>query len=146
MYDKQNKYETVLDFELRKWVREAANEINRESFVDRGDPTDWDYEVGDFTTDGDPHELDLSAIVPIGAKAVLLAVQITDDATGSYVLFKKNGNTNDFNGSFLRTQTVNIINENDMIVFCDTDRKVVYKASNVAFLKLSVAVRGWWMK
>jgi len=111
-------------------------------FYDRGDPAS--YDKTDFTTDGAWHDWDLSAIVPAGAKAVLLFVQIKDDAVGSYLGFRENGNSNAYNVSTIRTQVANIFADGDLICACDSSRIIEYIGSNLAFVTTQAVVKGWW--
>lgn len=113
-------------------------------FHDRGDATDWDFEVGDLNTNGAYHDLDLSGIVPAGAKAVALYVYIADDAVNSYLWFRKNGNANSYNRSLLRIQVANVYYDTNIVVACDTNRVIEYLAANVTWVAISILVIGWW--
>ena len=59
-------------------------------YVDRGDPSSWDFQEGDLTTDNTWRDLDLSSIVPSGAVAVHLYVLIKDDTANKNIKFRKN--------------------------------------------------------
>lgn len=117
-------------------------------FQDRGDPAAYDYEeTGDksiLDTDGDWHDLDLSAIVPTGAKAILLRVSIQDDSVGSFFLLRKNGRVSDFNIAILRTQVADAYIDQAIVIACDTNRVIEYKGSDVAFSLVALVVSGWW--
>ena len=60
-----------------------------DKFVRRGDPATPDFELGDLTTDGSPHTLDLSSIIPVGATSVLLGGLIDPNgvASGSVIFY-----------------------------------------------------------
>ncbi|GAH04535.1 unnamed protein product, partial [marine sediment metagenome] len=79
-------------------------------FNDRGDPATDDANEGNLTTDGEWHDLDLSSIAPAGTTAVLLRVSVQDDAASSYVVFRKNGNSNSYANALIRTQVANVQN------------------------------------
>lgn len=114
------------------------------SFVDRGDPAD--YDKTSWTRDNAWHDWDLSAIVPAGAKAVLLRIYGYDESVGQYIFFRKNGNANAANTAAAYTQGINYAFAHDLVVACDTDRIIEYLAStawNTAFPK--AVVRGWWL-
>lgn len=131
--------------ELEAFREDVVTCINDEvGFHDRGDPTGHDFDVDDFTTDNTWNDLDLSSIVPVGAKAVLLEVYIKDDAVNTTLEFRENGNSNDFNTTILRTQVANVFNIADMIVASDVNRVIEYRGSDLAFVAIYVAVRGWW--
>ena len=114
-----------------------------DGFVGR-DPAALDYAVGALTTDGATHDLNLSAIVPVGAKAVLFAVGIQDDATNkSFTLYKK-GQTYLFNYAGGNIIVVNLPHYFEAVVECDANRVVSYIASNTTWAIIDITVRGWW--
>jgi len=115
------------------------------SFVDRGDPAAFDRTVADFTVDNSWHDLDLSAIVPAGAVAVVLKLQLKTGLPEKYIYFRKNGNVNNYNVSFLNTQVTNIWVGGDLIVAVDTARKVEYMATAYGWTAINLVVAGWWL-
>lgn len=141
--DKRPEIERIENPELRDLVRDIYDKALNQGFVDRGDPSGWDYQVSDLTTDNTWRDLDLSLIVPEGAKAVLLSVAIKDAVADSWVSFRKNGNTNNYNLNAFRTQVANIQIRQTLIVACDTDRKIEYKGKNLTFTTLNILVIGW---
>jgi len=114
-------------------------------FIDRGDPTIWDYTKAHFTTDGAWHEFDLSAIVPAGAVAVLFLLRIQDDATDSYYCFRRNGNTRTYNCSRGGTWVANVFGYADHVCPLSSDRKIDYLFKNVVFTNIDFVVKGWWL-
>jgi len=112
-------------------------------YVDRGDPANVDFSIGDFTTDGNWHDLDLSSIVPTGVNSIHFRVIITDDVAGSVLMFRKKGNTNERNIGAIRTQVANVNNESDFFITPDSNRIIQYKTSAVTFSLLNFIVRGW---
>lgn len=123
----------------------ATGLTGRCDFVDRGDPAAYDFTVGDFDTDGDPHELNLSSIVPAGAKAVLLALQIYDNETETYIEFRKNGNSNWINQSCVYIFVASLWHHFDLICPIGADRLLSYKTSINAFTYINLVVKGWWI-
>lgn len=113
-------------------------------FTDRGDPADWDYTQADLTTDGTWRDLDLSSIVPDGAKAVLLYVELLDDSVGAHIRFRKNGNSNSINISRVRTQITNLFIDQDLVIPCDANRIIEYNTSPIVFTTIRITVKGWW--
>jgi len=117
-------------------------------FYNRGDPSGWDYsETGSkavIDTDGSWHELNLSSIVPAGAKAVLMCLYVEDDAVDSFIYFGRLGNSNRINLSRVHTQVANQGITADVIVPCDSDRKIEYYGKNVAFVYIQICVKGWF--
>lgn len=114
-------------------------------FIDRGDPAAKDFVIGDLTTDDSLHTLDLSGIVPAGAKAVLLEVLITGEFLGKRILFRKKGNTNLHNVMLIRTQGAHVIIEMMGVVAVDAERKIEYKAHNIVWDAIDIVVCGWWL-
>lgn len=113
--------------------------------VDRGDPNAFDWDVGDLTTDGTWNELDCSGIVPAGATAILFQVNLVDDAANSVFYLRKKGNTNSYNYASLGTIVAGVSNRDTNLCFCDTDRKVEYMGTNLAFTTINILIRGWYI-
>ena len=111
--------------------------------VDRGDPSAADYTLGDFTTDFTWNDLDLSGIVPAGATFVVISGNINDNAVGSSLQFRKNGNSNNFNSGSVRTQVASATIDFRLIIACDSNRVIEYRASNLTFTTINVTVVGW---
>lgn len=127
------------------WGPILSTDIGRKPcFVDRGDPADYDFDVNDFTTDGNWHDLDLSGIVPAKAKAVLLFVRIRNNVVGASIRFRRNGNVNDQSSNAVYTQVSNLSKGLDMVTPLDENRIIEYRASNVVFTDITANVRGWW--
>lgn len=122
----------------------ADSAAEAEAFTDRGDPSSVDFETGDFTTDNTWKDLDLSSIVPAGVVAVLLHVAVKDDAVGSLLQFRKNGNSNARAISRVKTQVANIDFFVTIIVACDTNRVIEYLGDNLTFSTIEMTVLGWF--
>jgi hypothetical protein len=114
-------------------------------FADIGDVGSYAFQVGDLTTDGAYHDLDFSALpwVPYGATRVFLTVTVQDDAAGSTITFRKNGNSNEVNNAPCTTQVANVPISYDIEVSLDANRKAEYKATNTTWTTINIAVRGW---
>lgn len=140
-YDADGHNNKVTGANLKTYINAASGK-----FVPRNsDAAAFDYTVGAFTTDGTYRDKDLSAIVPAGAIAVLLRVQIQDDAVASTFGFRRNGNANGYDGAYLYTQVANVLIEREMTVPCDANRVVEYWGSNLAFSSINVLVMGWYL-
>ena len=131
--------------EMCRYDRDSANSFKWTglgSYI----PRYVDYAAVDFaalTCDAAWHDLDLSAIVPVGAKSVFLRVQVTDDAAGSYIVFRRNGRSNTVSELSCLSQVANIQNQANGFVDCDANRIVEYAATNTTFTTLTVLVLGW---
>jgi len=128
---------------IKDWI--VAEGYLKSSYIDRGDPFITDFEAGDLTTDGQWHDLDLSAIVPAGAKAVVFRVYVMNTTAMSDFRMRKNGNSNAKNTSELYTQVGNIVYTADMIVSPDTNRIIEYTAFLFGWTTLSLTIKGWWL-
>ena len=116
-------------------------------FVNRGDPAAVDFTEATITIDGTWHDMDLSAICPVGAKTVLLRVLVLRNAApnSSYGFYmKKKGQTNDINVGAMYYQVNGIGLTQEMTISLDANRFVEYKAQ-VAYDVLHITVAGWWM-
>jgi len=114
-------------------------------FVDRGDPSSADFTQATIYMDGAAHDLNLSNIIPLGAKAVLFRVSLNDDETGTLLYFYKKGNTNSFNISVIRTIVAGLWHDRDGIVAVSSDRKISYYGSNRVVDGITFVVKGWWI-
>jgi hypothetical protein len=130
---------TSIGIAVLGWIMDSAGH----GMIDRGDPDDWDFVETDLTTDETWRDLDLSSIVPAGASFVFLGGYIVDDAVGSNLQFRKNGNSNDYHRVGSTTQVVNIGIGIDCTVPCDTNRIIEYNGSNLAFSDIKIVVKGW---
>lgn len=113
-------------------------------FVDRGDPSGYDFDKDDLTLDGAWHDLDLSAIVPSTARAVLIAGHVEGVGADWAIQFKKYGQSNDINHGGMETLRAGVERHRSAIVATDNNRKIQYKADNESWDALDLTVRGWW--
>lgn len=117
-----------------------------DSYIDRGDPSGYDFITGNFTKDWTWRELDLSGIIPKGAKAACIKI-VSEVATVNYGQFylRKHGNSEGIAvpGLIHRIPDLGIVT--NLVVALDVDAKVDYIAENVTWTILSLVVIGWWM-
>lgn len=126
---------------IKDWINTQG--FLTSAFVDRGDPAAPDFTDVNFIQDDAWHEIDLSAIVPDNAKAVILtAVTLSDTATSSFTL-RKNGNVNDTSVSRILTPLANTAFVADLTCPISTNRKLDYNAQNVTWHVLTLTVKGW---
>lgn len=112
-------------------------------FYDRGDPAGIDWTHADLTMDDTWRDLDLSSVVPAGASLVLFVVVLSDNDLGAIFGMRKNGCTNDYNRTSVRSTVVNQAIYCNMLVACDSARIIEYKAT-VSLTRLELTVAGWW--
>lgn len=117
-----------------------------ESYISRGDPVVEvpDYTVASFTKDGAWHDLNLSALVPAGAKIIRVSGSVTDDAVGSLLWLRKKGSASSYTGSTVRTNVANLAADYQFALECDENRVIQYLASNVTWVTIYLTVLGWW--
>lgn len=114
-------------------------------YNDRGDPAAFDFQVGDLTKDGAWHDLDLSGILPAGARAVHLRISIISVATGQVVKFRENGNANEINIARAKVVSNSFSMEYDIIVALDPAGVIEYWATNAAWAQIDICVAGWFL-
>ena len=116
------------------------------SYVDRGDPSVYDFNIGGALRDGTWRELDLSAIVPISAIRVCIGVATNSNAANGYCSFRKKGNTNTYN---VLQQYQNIAAQSFFLQgFVDLngeDAIIEFNFPDVYYNTAQVTVLGWWV-
>jgi len=112
-------------------------------YIDRGDPSSYDYTQADLITNGQWYDLNLSGIVPANAKAVVLKVVVKDESVGIGISLRKNSNTRTCNAPSVTTQAANIYNVSSLIVACDENRVIEYLAANTTWDTINILVAGW---
>ena len=112
--------------------------------ADRGDAAAADFTEATLTADNAFHDLDLSAIIPAGTPAVLLAVEYTSTSASQSIVFRKKGNTHAINEGELTTQVATKKVAADILVACDANRKIQYLITDpVPPTAINITVRGW---
>lgn len=124
---------------------DATGLAGRINYVDRGDPSENDFNVGDLTADGSFHDLDLSSIIDAGSKLVLLRVFLQDDAVQMSLIVRKNGNSNDRATNRIRTQVSNVGIQGIFLVSPDSSGLIEYRLSNTSFTTITINVLGWFV-
>lgn len=124
---------------------DATGLAGRCDLVDRGDPDASDFAIGDLTIDGTWRDLDLSSVVPVGAKAVLLRVWVNSGAVASSFGLRKKGNSNTSNAGFINTQEAAVWNFTDTVVSVDSNRKIQYNAEDVSWVGIYITIACWWI-
>ena len=116
--------------------------------IDRGDPSAYDFAKADLTLDDNWHDMDLSSIVPVGAKAVLIRTAINHTTALSGVQYRKNGNANVINVSDAITTVASSANYVTGIVACDVNRIIEYRTQNGAPAPtdiILIVISGWFI-
>jgi len=119
--------------------------VDSKGFVARGDATGLDFDVGDFSNDGDYHDFDFSGIVDTGAKAVVVFLSIEDDASTEYFSVRQKGNTGHY-PRYICYLEANLRSSLTWTIPLDVDGKAEYRIRSGATLgTLDVMVIGWFM-
>ena len=110
-------------------------------------PVTWDFVLANFTTDVAEHELDLSNIVPAGAYAVLLNIEIADGQAGSNFEMKHPDHVNYTVGMHLHTHVATQHVSGDFILHIDEEkRRLTYTGTDLTFNSINLVVKGWWIR
>lgn len=126
------------------YITKALEDIR--SYEDRGDTENFDFTLSDFTTDGEDYDLDLSNILPEGAKAVIFRVRVKDGAVDSIVTFRPFGySSSTKHGYVIRTIVVDDFNEALFIVPLNSKRILKYNGTNLTFTNIDLVVTGWFI-
>lgn len=141
------RYVDDRDDRLDTRLRDAEAAISRlEStphFINRGDPAADDFTAG-LTQDNAWRDLDLSDIVPAGAKAVLLRVTLAGTAGTDKVTFRRNGNTNANNVNWCAVIVDTVAHKFDAIVALGGGALIEY-AMTAGVTSYAITVAGWWL-
>lgn len=126
-------------------VTAAKAELGFGRYV-RRNPTGWDAQVGDFVTDGNwkADALDLSAVVPVGAIAVVLRLDVIDDAANSRFNLRRSTDAS-IDSISVWTFVANIAVTHHLVLSVDANRLVDYWGSNLAFTTIDLVVLGWFV-
>ena len=113
-------------------------------YITRGDPDAWDYNIGDFRIEQTWRELNLSGLVPAGAKAVHVRVGLKNNIINETFSLKKFGQTNSYVGVTGRPLIGTLLYEYDWIVAISEDRKLEYRITdNGTWTQINFCVKGW---
>ena len=113
-------------------------------YVDRGDPAAFDFTAVDFTDDGTWRELDISAIIPVSAKAILLQFDIETVNQAKHIRIRKYSNANVINHQDIETFNGGVHQSGSVIVAVDHNRIIEYNIDTATWTELDVVIRAWW--
>jgi hypothetical protein len=117
-----------------------------EGWQERSSASAVDYAIGDLEKNSAWHDLDLSSIVPAGAKAVRIFVQIKATEANDEFKIRKNGRSDEYIIDGLRTQAASVEKWGTLEIACDTSRVIEYWATNVElWTTINLTVVGWYL-
>jgi len=111
----------------------------------RGDPATFDFNQAVLSTDGDWHDLDLSAIIPTGRPLVNLYVVINDSVVGASIKFRSKDITNLINIELVNILIADQDTHYSVMVQADAAGLISYWGSAIAFTKIDIGVCGWFV-
>jgi len=115
-------------------------------FIDRGDPSESDFVLTDMPTTGAWADLDLSAALPAGTKAVVIDVGWMDSVDINKVIrFRTKGNSNEKNCNRSYTQVAAVWNYNTMTIPTGGLQEIQYYRSAGANLAADCVIIGWFI-
>ncbi len=112
-------------------------------YVDRGDVAAYDFELAGLVMDGAGHDMDLSGILPIGARLASMRIFMTVVGAGEYFYLVEKGNVNAINLLRCVGPAAGGSIEMSGIVKTDASRFLTYVGNVQGAGALGVVVRGW---
>lgn len=113
-------------------------------FHDRGPHDSFDYSLGDLTVDNAFHELDLSSIVPDGAKGIVLHLKASSTDITKLARMRRAGDPETLTRCVIRPQVANIEITVHVIIPVDSTRKIDYMLRADGWVTFIITVKGWW--
>lgn len=114
-------------------------------FVDRGSSNFFDFAVGDFTKDSGWHLLNVSGIVPDGARCVLYRVQLKNNLVGKNVFFRPPGHAGTATGWQFKNRIANVAWWGEFCVPIGDVRFVEYWMTAGGWTVINLKIAGWWL-
>lgn len=111
---------------------------------DRGDLATSDYETAALTKDSAWHDMDISTIVGVGQKLVLIRCTANETAGGKKGQFRTKGNTHDYNVSRCVTSVANKTNDKECWIYTDANGVIQYYFDIATWNSILLSVRGWF--
>jgi len=113
-------------------------------WYDRGDIAAIDYAKEALTADGSWHDLDISGVVGIGKKLVLILADLQDNAGGKTLAVRTKGNTNEINVDICGTQVANKSCHHDYFIETDVNGIIQYNADVATWTTIDLVIRGYF--
>lgn len=114
-----------------------------EQTVNRGDTTNPDWNAGTLTMDGNWNDLDLSSIVPAGAKSVTLIIMYMATSAANTLQIRTKGFAQAGNIQALKVPVIAQAGYVQRTVYPDSDGVIEYKATVANWITLDVTVNAW---
>jgi hypothetical protein len=116
-----------------------------EIYHDRGNPSAWDYTIGDFTANGTWRSLDVSAIVDNpDATRVLLRGRFKDNLVGQAFFLREYGDSGQYDAIGGLTQVTGVLTEFHGQVELGVVQQLEYLIAS-GMDEADLLIRGWWV-
>lgn len=112
-------------------------------WVNRGDPMYPDWQAADLTGDNTWRDLDLSSMVPVGTKSILLRITMEASSSVRTLSFRKKNNINWPNVAYCVLYAANRAHTYDKTVAVSSNRKIQYKLSSQVWITLQITLAAW---
>jgi len=127
------------------WGPILSTDIGRaQGWHARDNPASDDFDQDDLIDDLDWHELDLSAIVPAGAKCVSMHIRALNTDVGKVIYLRQHGYTATFGTCSARIIVAGLDHAWYRPLGISTDRKIDYRMSIGGWTSVRFGFRGWW--
>lgn len=116
-----------------------------DKFIQRVNPSASDFAIGDFIWDADFYTKDISAVVPVNAKRVLLRLEIRCTVAEAYIMLYPANSTNHKDGQSVRTAVANVTAIGTLVITITTPQTIQYKAKDDGgdITHLELVILGW---
>ena len=114
------------------------------TFVPRTPSGAWDFSTGSFTADSAWHSLDVSSIVPSGAKLALVHAGAVSGSAGSVFFVAPYGFTGAAGYLSLHCSVAGREIDGTCFIAMDSNQKLNYYC-NPAVSTRVIAILGWWI-
>lgn len=115
------------------------------TYVDRGNAVAPDWQLGDLVVDFAWHDLDCSAIVPLGATTAVFQMRILSNESNKNFFIKTKGYTGDFNLVVANTKGQFILEIAEGPIALGVDRIVEYMGTPPGLIVIVLTIRGWFI-
>lgn len=114
-------------------------------YVDRDPPENADFDETNLNVKQVWTDIDLSSIVPVGIKLVLLAVKIVTVEANGTINLRKKGVTYFYEGDGITNHAVNQDTLGNIQISCDSNRKIQYHLNDVTWTAIYISIKGWFV-
>jgi len=113
-------------------------------WYDRGDISSVDYTKDTLTTDGTWKDLDISGVVGVGKKLVLIQGYLSENTSRAEFGVRTKGYVNEVNVDSCMTQIGGVGITHCFMVYTNADGVIQYFGENITWVYLNLTIRGWW--